>query len=447
MVVSVGREETEHVNKESRRQILVDALKHPTPKMRKTLRKRKKEGERELERPDFVWHLLLQSFSTWGGSRGWAGLIGTRENYERVTFEALSRLDPESRVRELEEVFLVAGVRYARMKAPLMSKNHDLVAEMGGPEEAKRLAFAQEGRAAKIAFMKRFHGVRHKYSRNIWMDSYHPDFRDAVAVDERIKKVTEALGYSFPSYDEYERFYQGVAAEVGLEPWEVDRLLYNHLDEFLTAIRAGGEEHSTDPVDGVARQQGEPLAKECSEGVAKEHRLSATDLIALSGLPRAIGILEETIDGEVREELARFSGNKPKRISTNLMQQIRADEGYFVYAQLDKEEGFGCYVGYALRNPDGYPRLQVGLFADAAAARSAVTRSTIERISRLQGWQSVPENTEEHEVRRERNVASLLDKENHVVAVKTFYIDSIRRLEEELTTFKKDHPELPWQTV
>jgi hypothetical protein len=87
----------------------VDALKHPTPKMRRTLRKRKKEGERELQRPDFVWHLLLQSFSAWGGSRGWAGLIGTKENYERVTFEALSRLDPESRVRELEEVFLAAG--------------------------------------------------------------------------------------------------------------------------------------------------------------------------------------------------------------------------------------------------------------------------------------------------------------------------------------------------
>jgi hypothetical protein len=114
---------------------------------------------------------------------------------------------------------------------------------------------------------------------------------------------------------------------------------------------------------------------------------------------------------------------------------------------LDNEEGFGCYVGYALRNPDGYPRLQVGLFADAAAARSAVTRTVIERVSRLQGWQSVPENTEEHEVRRERNVASLLGKEDHVVAVKTFYIDSIRRLEEELTTFKKELPELPWQTM
>src|SRR5215204_2165178 len=105
--------------------------------MRKTLRKRKKEGERELERPDFVWHLLLQSFATWGGSKGWDGLIGTKENYDRVTFGALSRFDPEARLRELEEVFLAAGVRWAHRKAPLMAENHDLVAKMGGPEKAK----------------------------------------------------------------------------------------------------------------------------------------------------------------------------------------------------------------------------------------------------------------------------------------------------------------------
>ena len=187
------------MSKEARIHALVEALKRPAPGMSKTLSQRKKEGERELERPDFVWHLLLQSFGTWGGSRGWEGLIGTGENYDRVTFVALSRLGPEARIRELEQVFLAAGVRYARMKADLMAKNYDLVAEMGGPEEAKRLAFAQEGRAAKIAFMKRFQGIGDKYTRNICMDCYHPDFRDSVAVDERIKKVTEALGYSFAS--------------------------------------------------------------------------------------------------------------------------------------------------------------------------------------------------------------------------------------------------------
>jgi sugar (pentulose or hexulose) kinase len=37
----------------------------------------------------------------------------------------------------------------------------------------------------------------------------------------------------------------GGVVEAGLEPWEVDRLLYNHLDEFLAAVEAGGEEQST----------------------------------------------------------------------------------------------------------------------------------------------------------------------------------------------------------
>ena len=69
------------MDKESRRQALVDALMRLTPEMRKALRERKKEGKRDLKRPDFVWHLLLQSFSTLDGSRDWPGLMGAMENY------------------------------------------------------------------------------------------------------------------------------------------------------------------------------------------------------------------------------------------------------------------------------------------------------------------------------------------------------------------------------
>ena len=134
------------MNKELRRRALVDALKSPTPEMRETLTRLKEEGSKERERPDFVWHLLLQSFSTWGGSRGWEGLIGTEENYQRVTYEALSRLSPEARLKELGGVFATAGVRYAPTKARLMTWNLSLVTEMGGSEEHTRLATVQEGR-------------------------------------------------------------------------------------------------------------------------------------------------------------------------------------------------------------------------------------------------------------------------------------------------------------
>ena len=72
---------------------MIDALKHLTPEMKETLRQRKEEGLEQKDRPDFVWHSLLQSFATMGNARGWDGLIGNEENYNRVTFEALSALD------------------------------------------------------------------------------------------------------------------------------------------------------------------------------------------------------------------------------------------------------------------------------------------------------------------------------------------------------------------
>jgi hypothetical protein len=105
---------------------------------------------------------------------------------------------------------------------------------------------AQDGREAKIAFMKRFHVVGPKYARNIWIDAYHPDFRNTIAVDLRIRKITEALGHSFKTYEEEERLYQDIAKAADLQGWEVDRLLYKYTDRFL-ADKHGTTKFSTFP--------------------------------------------------------------------------------------------------------------------------------------------------------------------------------------------------------
>lgn len=228
------------MGKEAKRQALVDALRDITPEMQNKLSNLQRWGKAEAKRPDFVWHILLQSFATWGGARGAEGLINTPSNYERVTFERLSKHYPKKRHDTLQKIFRKAGIRYANRKAELMGRNYELVKEMGGLDEARRKALASRGREAKIEFMKRFHGIGDKYSRNIWMDVYHRDFHDAIAVDERIKKITKALGHSFkPSeYDEHERFYQDIAKKAGLQGWELDRLLFTYKDHFLAAISA-----------------------------------------------------------------------------------------------------------------------------------------------------------------------------------------------------------------
>jgi hypothetical protein len=81
------------VSEEAKRQALVDSLKQITPEMRKYLSNQKKWGKDELERPDFVWHILLQSVATLGGTRSWYGLIGNMDNYHQATFDALSKLE------------------------------------------------------------------------------------------------------------------------------------------------------------------------------------------------------------------------------------------------------------------------------------------------------------------------------------------------------------------
>src|SRR5437764_11812460 len=78
---------------------------------------RHKEGHSGLARPDFIWHYLLQSFSTMGRASGWHGLIGNQDNYRRVTYTALAALTPEARASQVRQVCRAAGIRMPDKKA------------------------------------------------------------------------------------------------------------------------------------------------------------------------------------------------------------------------------------------------------------------------------------------------------------------------------------------
>lgn len=171
--------------------------------------------------------------------------------------------------------------------------------------------------------------------------------------------------------------------------------------------------------------------------MARNYRLSTTDLLALSRMPRAFEIIAETIDEEVRKELESFAGHRLKRDSGSLMQKIRDDEGYYIYAYPTQE--IGCYLGYEMNYPDGYPKVQVGLWTEQGGDGSEVSIAAVKYIADHQDWEgSAPD------VWREVSLADFLSNEDHVSAVKHFFIESIRQLREELTEFKKENPDLPW---
>lgn len=195
-----------------------------------------KEGCSELERDDFVWHFLLQSFSTMGRSSGWKGLIGNKDNYNQITYEALSKLNPAAREKAVKTVCRAAKVRMPDKKAEYILGCYDLVTKLGGLKSTKNKLLAESGQEAKIKFLKQFPGIGPKYARNIMMDVYHEDFRDSIAIDIRIKAISEALGLSFKKYEEHQQFFLDVANKAGLNGWELDRLMYNFREDFERKI-------------------------------------------------------------------------------------------------------------------------------------------------------------------------------------------------------------------
>lgn len=225
-----SKEKGKSIDKEATRNRLIEVVSTLAVEKRLDLEKLKQE-QCGLDRSDFIWHYLLQSFSTMGRASGWHGLIGDKSNYQRVTYNVLAAFSPEERRTQVQRVCREAGIRMPDKKADYILRCFDYVKLLGGPEIAKAKLLAQPGREAKIHFLQTFPGIGPKYARNIMMDVYHEDFRNSIALDVRIKAISEALGLSFSSYAEHESFYLKVAKEAGINGWELDRLLFNFREE------------------------------------------------------------------------------------------------------------------------------------------------------------------------------------------------------------------------
>jgi hypothetical protein len=204
------------------------------------VRKKLAEGKacrKDFDRPDFVWHELLLSFATMSNSRGAQGLIHDVQNYRRVTFKALKRISTSgARCKELVRVLRAAKVRMPQKKAVWLANAFERVEHLGGPKQAKENLCRREGSEGKIQFWKEFDGIGEKYSRNIMMDVYDLDFRNYIAVDSRINKISRALGVTLRGYKAKEDFYLGVAKKARIEGWDLDRILYRFRDFVLDEL-------------------------------------------------------------------------------------------------------------------------------------------------------------------------------------------------------------------
>lgn len=180
------------------------------------------------------------------------------------------------------------------------------------------------------------------------------------------------------------------------------------------------------------------------QGMAKSYRFSATDLIALSSVPRVFEIFDETLGGEVKAKLESFAGNRVRR-ETHGLNHIRWHRRYITIASLHEWDLF-CFIGYTMRTPNDYPVAHVNLELRPEAMGRGASITVMKRIVGHNGWEgyNLDDPTAWSGVTRSRGLADFLPEGDHVAAVKRFFVESLRQLREELAAFKEERPDLPW---
>jgi len=200
---------------------------------RSDIEQKKKAGRRHWKASDFIWEALLISAATLGNSRG-SQLVKKEEFHSRVRWDALAKLSKNRRLTVLKRTLREASVRMPDIKAERLARNFQLIERRGSPETVKKDLVNTKGRNAKIAFLKQFEGIGNKYSRNMMMDAYHVDFLDSIAIDRRIRDILATIGKKdLTNYQKIESFLIDSARIAGIEPWELDRVLYSWKDEIL----------------------------------------------------------------------------------------------------------------------------------------------------------------------------------------------------------------------
>jgi hypothetical protein len=222
----------------SRRSKLLASLRALPEPMKQRLSDLKKHATQLRQRSDLLWFELVQAAATLGNSRGWENLRDDAETLASISYSTLRPLTHEEREARVLAAFRKAKVRMQTLKAPQLAANFLRIEELGGVEQATQTMLSLRTRLEKFAFIKSFEGVGEKYARDIWMDVYDHSFRDAVAIDARVKSVSDAIGFVGTGYESYESFFVSIANDANLEPWELDRLLYNFRDHFLKAIES-----------------------------------------------------------------------------------------------------------------------------------------------------------------------------------------------------------------
>ena len=198
-------------------------------------------GARLRARDGWAWDVFVQSYATNGGVRTWEAFL-KEGGAELVRWDALlgeDEADVEAAAARLEALshrFLTP--RWAARTRPALLSTFRRFHAVGGPDRMARNWNGHNQPDSLLRWLKTFPMIGDKYARNMCMDVSHPLILDHIALDHRIHTICDVVEGAPPRipYGRGEGGRRGVANQLGINGWYLDRLLFGRYEEIKAAI-------------------------------------------------------------------------------------------------------------------------------------------------------------------------------------------------------------------
>jgi hypothetical protein len=178
--------------------------------------------------------------------------------------------------------------------------------------------------------------------------------------------------------------------------------------------------------------------------MAHNNQFSSIDVIALANFTKSLKLMEETMWGEVSQRFEKVLG-AIKQKSTALT-QIQWHGRYLMTASMPSGRWW-CGLGFILKTSHltDYPIVRLVLEVDPNSPRRAEIIETMKDICEQYGWRgyNLDSSKDWAGIVRDKSLQDFLSEEDHVVAIKRFFLQAL----DELEKIKDQYSKLPWVAI
>jgi hypothetical protein len=187
----------------------------------------------------------------------------------------------------------------------------------------------------------------------------------------------------------------------------------------------------------------ETIAFMQENGMSQDNQFTPVDVLALANFSKALGLMDATLEAEVGAEFEKIIGVPRKSGRAHVWFLLKEWRLYGLTAYFDPD--WWCLLGYRLNvvnSVTDYPDLGIVLQIQKKSGYEPEIISAMREIEKRTEWHSynLDKPDEWPFVARTRSLRSFLSEEDHITAIKDYFLALLKELDE----IKRAYPHLPW---